>query len=1145
MDRRLQQFIASDAMDSKPMKLIYVLFLSVLSASLFAPCAMAQRAQRYALILEDEPVATRFAEGSAAPGGIRSAAAADYRRQLEAKHEDLRSELRSRNFSVTGSVATTLNAVFVVAPLSRLAELQGLSGVLAVTPLRAYKRQMNRALALVDASTAWSAVGGVSNAGAGIKIAIIDGGIDQTHSAFQDSSLSIPAGFPKCGTPSDCTGFTNNKVIVARSYVSMLAAPSNPQSPAVDSRPDDLSARDHDGHGTAVASVAAANTTTGLVTFNGMAPKAYLGSYKIFGSPGVNDDTYDDAIIQALDDAITDGMDVISASFGGQAFTGPLDTGASCGLAAGAPCDAVAMAFENAAKAGTLIVVSAGNDGYAGYNYPNFNSMNSPADAPDVIAVGASSNSHYFLETIRVPGNAPSNLQNIQGQTGTANTVGTFGLGSGAFTLPLLDVQQIGDNGLFCTTNLSGNALFGYYLLIERGTCSYETKVENAENAGAFGVIIYMNTSGAPIAPSDSADDFGLIPFIVISNANGVALKNYVDANPLALVTFDSAGSEQIDNLDADQLAGYSSLGPSTGTSAIKPDLVAVGGSAANNNAGEVYTAAETYDPQGIVYSSSGYAAANGTSFAAPLVAGAAAIVKQHHPTWTAAQIRSAIINNAVQAVSTDDATGTGSSFGVDIQSFGAGLLDAGAAVNATVTASPVSLSFGILSKLPQTLPVTLTNNGTAAVTLAISTMTSNGALGGATVGFDKTSVLLAAGASATVNVTLSGTLPAPSEYSAFVQILGTGVSMLVPYMYIVPDGNPVNLSPCGGYCTGNLDFDGLAGEAVGVPAGACPAPGYCPGILAVKLTDDYGAPIPNSPITFTAPDGGTILNAQATTNQYGIATAQAVLGPQPGGGTQGSYTYVVDAAGGLEVGFYGLARAQPTITAVENAASLNTAAPVAPGSYISILGTALCDFIDQTYAARLPLSLESIVSFDVPSTGISVPGHLSYASPAQINVQVPWELAGQKTAQMKVTIGFSYGNVFTVPIALYSPAFFEIAPGEAAAEDLTYAVITPSHPAVHGQTVTLYANGLGPVTNQPVSGDPSPGAPNLAQTTTQPIVTFGTTQATPSFSGLTPGIAGLYQINVTVPSTLAPGNYPLTVTIGGVTSKASGIQVQ
>jgi len=99
----------------------------------------------------------------------------------------------------------------------------------------------------------------------------------------------------------------------------------------------------------------------------------------------------------------------------------------------------------------------------------------------------------------------------------------------------------------------------------------------------------------------------------------------------------------------------------------IKPDLVAVGGSGTSGG-GSVYTAAQSYDPQGDVYSSTGFAAGDGTSFSAPLVAGAAAMVKQHHPTWTAAQIRSAIVNNAVQAISTDDGS-IGSPLGVDIQS--------------------------------------------------------------------------------------------------------------------------------------------------------------------------------------------------------------------------------------------------------------------------------------------------------------------------------------------------------------------------------------------------------------------------------------------------------------------------------------------
>ena len=101
-----------------------------------------------------------------------------------------------------------------------------------------------------------------------------------------------------------------------------------------------------------MASTAAGHTNTGLVTFSGVAPKAYLGSYKIYGSPEVNDFTTDDVIIQALEDAMNDGMDIVSFSSGGPAFTGPLDSGAACGVGPGQPCDVSAQAFENAVKAG-------------------------------------------------------------------------------------------------------------------------------------------------------------------------------------------------------------------------------------------------------------------------------------------------------------------------------------------------------------------------------------------------------------------------------------------------------------------------------------------------------------------------------------------------------------------------------------------------------------------------------------------------------------------------------------------------------------------------------------------------------------------------------------------------------------------------
>src|SRR5207248_11689054 len=117
------------------------------------------------------------------------------------------------------------------------AALAAIPGVKRVQFLPPVTRDLNAAVSLVNASAAWSAVGGVGSAGAGMKIGIIDTGIDQTHPGFQDSSLRPPSGFPKGDT-----AYTNSKVIVARSYVSTLSAHTY-------ALPDDNSPRDRTGHG--------------------------------------------------------------------------------------------------------------------------------------------------------------------------------------------------------------------------------------------------------------------------------------------------------------------------------------------------------------------------------------------------------------------------------------------------------------------------------------------------------------------------------------------------------------------------------------------------------------------------------------------------------------------------------------------------------------------------------------------------------------------------------------------------------------------------------------------------------------------------------------------------------------------------------
>ena len=274
--------------------------------------------ERYALILEDAPVSDRF---SRAEAGV-SRESVNYREQLVAKQRVLHAELQKRNIAVTGSVDTVANAVFVSASKDQVEALKTLPGVIGVVRMKHYKRNLNRATQIINAPAAWSILGGPNASGAGVKIGILDSGIEQDHPSFQDSSLKMPAGYPLC-TPGDCI-YTNNKVIVARSYVRQLAAGSLP-NPADNSNPDDYSARDRAGHGTAVASCAAGvSTVAGGIPVSGVAPKAYLGNYKIYGSPQVNDGTTEDIIILAINDAYKDGMDVASYSSGAPAFSGPL-----------------------------------------------------------------------------------------------------------------------------------------------------------------------------------------------------------------------------------------------------------------------------------------------------------------------------------------------------------------------------------------------------------------------------------------------------------------------------------------------------------------------------------------------------------------------------------------------------------------------------------------------------------------------------------------------------------------------------------------------------------------------------------------------------------------------------------------------------
>ncbi len=291
-------------------------------------------------------------------------------------------------------------------------------------------------------------------------------------------------------------------------------------------------------------------------------------------------------------------------------------------------------------------------------------------------------------------------------------------------------------------------------------------------------------------------------------------------------------------------------------------------------------------------------------------------------------------------------------------------------------------------------------------------------------------------------------------------------------------------------------------------------------------------------PVRFNAVSGGGAVTAgDDQTFRLGNTAALVRLGPNEG---DQIFNAVVGGPGGLTVQFDGFARQYPDIQAISNAAS-GQAGGLAPGSYVSIYGTRLSDAFQLEPTAALPVALSGVsVSFD--GGGLSLPGGIHFVSGVQVNTQIPWEFQGQSSVQVKVTVTGLPSYVFTLPLATYSPGLFQNS-GVAAVEDSKYNILGANTPAVRGDTIQIFANGLGPVTNQPNSREPS-SLTQLSETTRRPTVTIGGINAPVSFSGLTPGVVGLYQVNAEVPANVPSGAQDLVITINGVSSMPAKLYI-
>ena len=342
---------------------------------------------------------------------LQSAAHRSYARQVEAAQTELASRIESTipGSEVRWRYRLVANGLAVVVPRGGEATLAKLPGVAAVWPsVHYHSLRVTAGPQQIGADKLWGPT--FAFAGNGMKIAIIDDGIDATNPYFNPSGFSYPPGFPKGQTQ-----FTTPKVIVQKTF-----APPSPTWKYAN-RPFDPTESFHATH---VAGIAAGDhgTAAGGQAISGVAPNAYLGNYKALTipTPSFGLDGNSAELAAAVEAAVADGMNVINMSLGEPEIEPSRDL--------------LVHAIEGAAAAGVIPVIAAGND-FEDFGY---GSVSSPANAPSAISVAAA-DSRNEIAGFSSGGPTPMSLQMKPDLTAPGVSIvsslpakqGTFGVLSG------------------------------------------------------------------------------------------------------------------------------------------------------------------------------------------------------------------------------------------------------------------------------------------------------------------------------------------------------------------------------------------------------------------------------------------------------------------------------------------------------------------------------------------------------------------------------------------------------------------------------------------------------------------------------------------------------------------------------------------
>jgi subtilisin family serine protease len=625
--------------------------------------------QPHLVLFREAPLATyRGGAGFASPRAsgngrvnAKSKQARDYVRYLETRQNDHAQKIGralGRPLDVSLRMQHAVNGIVTTLSADEAAKVRLQPDVAVVEAYQEYQADTDVGPQRIGADIVWTGNGGAypQTRGEGMVVAVFDSGINFGSPSFAATgadgyTVVNPNGsgnfIGTCAPGGPDEGRCNDKLIGGYDFVCNFGAVVNC---GVAGRREEPGFGDTNQHGSHTASTAAGNVRDVVfrgvpLRLSGVAPHANVIMFDICytnlttnscSAPNIS-------VVASVDQVIADGLaDVINYSFSGGASPWS---------------ESVSLALLNAVDAGVYVAASAGNSG------PGAGTLghNEPWVASTAAAQHGRGGIDYFM-SVTDPAPVPAALQSVLLQAGSsgvdlaASIPGTTPIRLIAGTAANAGIDGTSDG---CAA-YPADTFAGAIAVIRRGTCSFTIKANNARDAGAIAVVIANNVA-AGIIPSVPGTT---IPVFGVTQADGNAIRDFVVANPSATAAIPFPAFVLANTPDA--LGSFSSRGPAA-FDVLKPDITAPGVSVLATIAGTTLTGFE--NAIGLL---------NGTSMASPHQAGAAALVRQLHPTWSVPEVKSALMMTASQTVLLEDQTTPANAFGA-----GAGRVQVDRAINA------------------------------------------------------------------------------------------------------------------------------------------------------------------------------------------------------------------------------------------------------------------------------------------------------------------------------------------------------------------------------------------------------------------------------------------------------------------------------